>query len=108
MMIEYNKAIRDKIPEIIKKSGNDCNIQTLSDEEFQIELEKKLREEVKEYLESKSVEELADIIEVIERISQLKGVSFDELEKIRQKKADERGRFNDNLFLISTSGELNS
>ena len=59
-------------------------------------------------MESKSVEELADIVEIIERISQLKGVSFDELERIRRKKADERGRFKDNLFLVSTSEELNS
>ena len=104
----YSKAIRDKIPEIIKKSGNDCNIKTLSDEEFLIELDKKLDEELKEYNKSKSVEELADIIEVIERISQLKGVSFDKLEKIRQEKADRRGQFKNNLFLISTSEEENS
>jgi len=44
----YSKAIRDKIPEIIKKSGNDCNIKTLSDEEFLIELDKKLDEELKQ------------------------------------------------------------
>ena len=106
--IKYNKAITDNIPEIIKKSGNECNVKTLSDEEFLIELEKKLREEVEEYSENKSVKELADIIEVIERMSQLKGVPFDELERIRQKKAEERGRFNDNLFLISTSNPENS
>jgi len=88
---------------IIKKSGNECNVKTLSDEEFLIELEKKLREEIGEYLGSKSVEELADIVEVIERISELKGASFDKLERIRRKKADERGRFKDNLFLVSTS-----
>jgi len=108
MMTEYNKAIRDNIPDIIKKSGNECSVKTLSDDEFLKELEKKLREEIEEYLDNSSVEELADIVEVIERISQLKGVSFDELERIRQKKGDERGRFKNNLFLISTSEELNS
>ena len=55
---------------------------------------------MEEYLENKSVEELTDIIEVINRISELKGVSHNELEKIRQKKADERGKFNENLFLV--------
>ena len=59
-MTIYNKAIRDKIPEIIKESGNNCNIKTLSDEKFLIELEKKLDEELIEYHESKSVEELTD------------------------------------------------
>ena len=96
----YDKAVRDKIPDIIKKSGNSYNVKKLSDDEFLPELEKKLREEVEEYLENKSVEELTDIIEVINRISELKGVSHNELEKIRQKKADERGKFNENLFLV--------
>ena len=86
-MVIYNKAIRDKIPEIIKNSGDSSVIKNLSDEKFLAELEKKLKEEVEEYLESKSVEELADIIEVINRISELKGISHHELEKIRQKKS---------------------
>ncbi len=41
-MLEYNKAIRDKITEIIEKDGYTCNIKTLSDEEFLIQIEKKL------------------------------------------------------------------
>ena len=77
----------------------------MSDEKFLVELEKKLKEEVEEYLETKSVEELTDIIEVINRISELKGVSHNELEKIRQKKADERGKFNENLFLVDVKKE---
>ena len=101
----YDKAVRDKIPDIIKKSGNSYNVKKLSDDEFLPELEKKLREEVEEYLENKSVEELTDIIEVINRISELKGVSHNELEKIRQKKADERGKFNENLFLVDVIKE---
>ena len=60
---------------------------------------------MEEYLENKSVEELTDIIEVINRISELKGVSHNELEKIRQKKADERGKFNENLFLVDVKKE---
>ena len=37
--MEYNKAIRDKIPEIIQKDGYSCNVKTLSDEEFLEHLE---------------------------------------------------------------------
>ena len=101
--MEYNKAIRDKIPEIIQKDGHSCSVKTLSDEDFLEQLEKKLSEEVIEYQNDKNPEELADILEVIYRIAQLKGVSKEELEKIRIKKSEERGRFEKNLFLIDTS-----
>ena len=101
--MQYNKAIRDKIPEIIQKDGHSCNLKTLSNEEFLEHLEKKLLEEVTEYQNDKNPEELADILEVIYRIAQLKGVSKEELEKIRIKKSEERGGFDKNLFLIDTS-----
>ena len=99
-MIKYNKAIRDKIPEIIADSGKKYNLKQLDDEPFLAELEKKLIEEVNEYAESKDVEELADLVEVIYRISELKGVNSDELDKIRKDKAEKRGKFDSNLFLI--------
>ena len=98
----YNKAIRDKIPEIIKKSGFDCNVQKLPDDEFLKKLEEKLLEEVSEYVESKSFEELADILEVVFQIAKLSGISKEKLEEIRIKKNNERGGFNQNLFLIDT------
>ena len=74
----------------------------LDNSEFLIQLEKKLAEELAEYQESKNVEELADILEVIYRISELKGVVSDELDKIRQKKAEQRGKFDDNLLLVDS------
>ena len=101
-MTVYNKAIRDKIPEIIKESGGNCDIKALSDEKFLIELDKKLGEELQEYYESKSVEELADIVEVIQKIATLRGSSLEEFEKIRLEKVKKRGGFEKNLFLIDT------
>ncbi len=102
-MTTFNKVIRDKIPEIIQKDGYTCNIQTLSDEKFLLEIEKKLSEEVTEYQNDKNPEELADILEVIYKIAQLKGVSKEELEKIKIKKLQNKGGFEKNLFLIDTS-----
>jgi len=99
-LIKYNKAIRDKIPEIIAESGKKYNLKQLDEESFLAEIEKKLIEEVNEYSKSKDVEELADLLEVIYRISELKGVSSDELDKIRIDKAEKRGKFASNLFLI--------
>ena len=97
---KYNKVVRDKIPEIIEESGKKFNLKQLDDVSFLAEIEKKLSEEVNEYTESKDIEELADLLEVIYRISELKGVSSDELDKIRKDKAEKRGKFASNLFLI--------
>ena len=99
----YNKAIRDKIPEIIRKTGKECQIKTLTNEDFLNELEKKIQEEYNEYMESKSLEELADILEIIMRISELKQSSFEELDSIRISKSQNRGGFEKNLYLIETS-----
>jgi len=71
----YNKLIRDKIPQIIKQTGKNCTIAILSDEEYIKKLNEKLLEEVKEYLESGSVEELADISDVIHAILEYKRIS---------------------------------
>jgi len=65
-------------------------------------LEEKLSEEVVEYQDSKSLEELADILEVINRILEIKGIPKKKLEEIRIMKKDERGGFEKNLFLIDT------
>ncbi len=101
--MKHDKVVRDKIPEIIEKDGYACHVETLSDEQFLIEIEKKLSEEITEYQNDKNPEELADILEVIYRIAEIKGISKDELEKIRIKKVDEKGSFKKNLFLIDTS-----
>ena len=97
---KYNKVVRDKIPEIIAKSGKKYNLKQIDDASFLVEIEKKLIEEVNEYSESKDIEELADLLEVIYRISELRGVNSDELDEIRKDKAKKRGIFANNLFLI--------
>ncbi|WP_062396388.1 nucleoside triphosphate pyrophosphohydrolase [Methanogenium cariaci] len=87
----YDKAVRDRIPAIIRSQGTGCEVETCDDPTFLRYLEYKLIEELKEYLESKEPEELADLIEVCYRVAELRGgVSPDELEHLRKKKALER------------------
>ena len=79
----YNKLVRDKIPEIVlKNDGKTCKTKTLNDEEYLTSLNTKLQEELKEYLESGDVEELADLEEVLRAILDVKNVNFEEFEKI--------------------------
>lgn len=98
-MTVYNKLVRDKIPDIIAASGKRPVIRVLSDEDYINELDKKLIEEGNEYQADKSLEELADMLEVIYAIAAVKGCSINELQEICKKKAEERGRFVHKLFL---------
>ena len=96
----YNKLVRDKIPEIINSKPNTkCSTQTLSNEDYLKQLNTKLQEEVNEYLESESVEELADIEEVLRAILDAKNVSYENFETLRLNKQQKRGAFKNKIFL---------
>lgn len=97
----YNKLVRDKIPEIIEADGKTCKTRMLSDSEYMVALEEKLNEEVAEYQADKSLEEMADVLEVLRAICVARGYSLEELEEVRAKKADERGGFGERIFLES-------
>ena len=72
---------------------------SLNDEEYIKELNRKLQEEVNEYLEEENIEEMVDILEVIRAILEHKGVTYDEIEEKRIKKANKRGGFKEKIFL---------
>lgn len=95
----YNKLVRDDIPEIMIDNGAKPITRILTDEEYIKELNKKLHEETLEYLESGSVEELADIEEVLLAILKYKNVSRENFENIRQQKVLKRGSFDKKIFL---------
>ena len=95
----YNKLVRDNIEEIMISKGAKPVTRILSDEEYLTELNKKLLEEVNEYLESGEVEELADIKEVFIAILEAKRISNENLEEIRINKVKKRGAFKKRLFL---------
>ena len=97
--IRYSKLVRDRIPEIIEASGKECVCSTLSDEEYLAKLDEKLDEELAEYQESKSMEELADLLEVIRAVAIARGSSLEEVEAIRQDKAVKRGGFEKKTLL---------
>lgn len=98
-MASYKKLVRDNIPEVIKNNGEVPIVRILDNEEYLKELNKKLLEEVNEYLESGSIEELADIEEVIIGILDSKNKSREELENVRQDKVKKRGAFKSRIYL---------
>lgn len=95
----YNKLVRDRIPEIILSSSRKPITSVLDKDNYKKELDKKLQEELQEYLKDDNVEELADLVEVVYAILDFKNVSIQEFEKIRNEKVTQRGAFKDRIFL---------
>lgn len=101
--IEYNKIVRDKIPEIIKSEFKECTTKVVYGKDKLEYLYKKLFEESSELSESGSIEELADIQEVVNAIRKELGISEEELEKVRISKVDKRGGFDKGIVLIEVN-----
>lgn len=96
----YNKLVRDKIPSIIRERSGVPVSRELVGREYIDALNKKLSEEVSEYLDpDNNVEELADIVEVIYAILKHKNVTLEEFEDIRKEKVSKRGAFDKKIFL---------
>lgn len=99
MIKQYHKLVRDRIPEIIEADGRTCVCETLSDEDYISLLDQKLNEELAEYQESKSLEEMADLLEVMWAVVKARGWTLKELEQVRAGKAAKRGGFEKKILL---------
>lgn len=100
----YNKLVRDKIPQIIEAEGKRYDIRIELKEEHLELLEKKLHEEVAEFIGAKNtkdmnLEEIADVMEVLFGLAKSLGYSEEELMEKRDEKKEERGGFDEGIVL---------
>ena len=95
--VYYNKLIRDKIPERIIECGGD----------YKVRLLKKVGEEASGLLAAKTksdiIKEIADVVDVIEEIIKVKGISNQEIKKQQQENKKLKGGFKKKLFLYWSS-----
>lgn len=102
----YNKLVRDKIPEIIESDGEIAFTHELNDSDYRFELYKKLSEECKEVVTSKTskeiLEELADVLEVLRTIACLEGYNLEDVVEIADEKKRKRGGFYKKIYLEKT------
>ena len=93
------KLIRDNIVEIMREEGKTPKTRIADNREYVELLRLKLQEEVKEYLDSKSPEELADVLEVLRALAEHHLDDFSNLESLRKEKARVRGGFKRRIVL---------
>lgn len=98
-MAVYNKLVRDKIVEMIQAQGEPVTYHTADDVEFETKLLEKLSEEVAEFREARSEEEMADIFEVITTLLSLYGWDLEHIVKLQREKRDARGAFTKRIIL---------
>lgn len=103
-VVKYNKLIRDRIPEIVKKAGWVPKVRILRKSEFLSAVKKKVFEEARELIQSKDkrgvLDEIVDIQELLNVLVLEMGIGKQEVQKLQAIKRKKRGGFKKRLFLI--------
>lgn len=99
---KFQKLIRDKIPGDIGREGGKVVSRILNDDEYLIELKKKLAEESEELFEAgpeKLVGEISDIQEIIDNMLEVLKIPKSELAKKQKEKNEKYGSFRKRIFV---------
>lgn len=104
MKHEYYRLVRDKIPEIMTKEGNMPRVVALGDKDYRNELDLKLKSECEKLLSTHDIVEFVDILEVLEAIAKDRKISWETILSEKEKKANQKGRFDKKIFLEYTEG----
>jgi predicted house-cleaning noncanonical NTP pyrophosphatase (MazG superfamily) len=107
---EFNKLVRDKIPEFIEEGGEVVNIVKLEKESIVLALKDKLIEESFEVFDSNDenelLSELADVSEVVDAMLHHLGIEKESLLQRQEKKRSKVGGFLEGKILLDTENPL--
>jgi predicted house-cleaning noncanonical NTP pyrophosphatase (MazG superfamily) len=102
---EYDKLIRDRVPEVIAADGKTYEIKVMGEQEYLQALLTKLVEEAEEAAAAtpdNRVTELADVLEVLEAICGAEGVELATVRAMKAQRREQRGGFDKRLKLLWT------
>jgi predicted house-cleaning noncanonical NTP pyrophosphatase (MazG superfamily) len=102
MRLDYHKLVRDGIPGIIEAGGGQPVTRVLDQAGYVAALRAKLMEEAEEARAAPDWQlrsELADVLEVLRALAAAYGMSWEDVEAEGARKRDERGGFDQRIFL---------
>ena len=102
MRLDYHKLVRDGIPRIIEAGGGQPVTRVLDQAGYLAALRAKLVEEAEEAQAAPDGQlrsELADVLEVLRALAAAHGVSWADVVAEAARKRDERGGFDERIFL---------
>jgi predicted house-cleaning noncanonical NTP pyrophosphatase (MazG superfamily) len=105
MRKEYDKLVRDRIPEIIRQDGRQCGVEVLPEDEYIQALKDKLVEEAQEAAAAGSddlVKELADLYEVVDALIGACGIDLQVVLAKQEERRQSRGGFDQRFRLLWT------
>jgi predicted house-cleaning noncanonical NTP pyrophosphatase (MazG superfamily) len=106
--IVYDKLVRDRIPDIIRRDGSACEVATMAEGAYRQALREKLVEEASEAAEADPghlVVELADLYEVMDTLMASYGVSSEDVRAEQERRRSARGGFAQRLRLLWTESD---
>lgn len=105
--IYYNKLCRDKIPDIIAGKGFECEVREVDHDEYKREIVRKIFEEASGVSnhngKASLLKELADLLITIDAVKKEFGVTEEELEHAVEKSIEDKGGYEDMLYLSWSS-----
>lgn len=107
-----NKLARDKTLETMEKTGITTTHRLLNTKEFLVALQQKLIEEAQEIIEAHDrkniIQEIADVFEVIDAFKKVYKITNEEIIMAKEEIYQERGGFDNKIFLEKISMEDNN
>jgi len=99
------KLVRNFIPQVIKEAGKDCRYHVATLEEIKELLYEKMIEEMQEFKEDPSIEEAADMLEVLKTIFWAHCIDIEAVKVAAEKKRKARGGFWEGIVLEEVINE---
>ena len=94
------KLVRDFIPQIIHEDPEKtCDYHIASDDEYEMRLFEKMKEEMQEFIDNPCYEEAADIFEVFRALCSFHGLDIDGVQSTAMDKCERRGGFSNRVVL---------